>query len=323
VSREPFESHDVSQFYAVDPWLERASDLLAEDDPGPTPFLVDELLVAEAVGAIQGMPKARKTWVELELAIAIVTGRPAFDRFAVPEAGPVIVVLEESGRSALHRRLGALTRGYAIKPAELADLHFSANNRVRLDASEWQTRLRSAVEALRPRAVFLDPLARLKAPARNENDQAEMAVLLDFMRELRNEGGCAVVFVHHTGHEGRHLRGSSDLESYWESKLSLTWDSDEGELASSHREADAGATHKYLFAWDHETRSVRLRLTEDERQEELNEKVAAHFDAHPGASGNEVFQTLGGNRAKVLAAVAHLRSEGRIPDVLVPENDER
>ena len=38
-----------------------------------------------------------KTWVLLEFAVSIVTGRPAFDRYEVASPGPVIVVLEESG----------------------------------------------------------------------------------------------------------------------------------------------------------------------------------------------------------------------------------
>jgi hypothetical protein len=51
VSEARFETRDVSEFYAADPWLETADALLREPDPGPTPFLVDELLVAEAPAA--------------------------------------------------------------------------------------------------------------------------------------------------------------------------------------------------------------------------------------------------------------------------------
>jgi len=54
-------------------WFESAADLLAEPDPGPTPFLVDQLLVEGAIGAVVGQHKQGK----LELAAAIVTGREA------------------------------------------------------------------------------------------------------------------------------------------------------------------------------------------------------------------------------------------------------
>lgn len=95
-------------------WLERASDLLDEPDPGPTPFAVEQLLVDQAIVMIVGPPKAGKTWTALELASALVTGRDAFDTFAIGNPGPIIIVLEESGRDALHRRLDALTRGHAL-----------------------------------------------------------------------------------------------------------------------------------------------------------------------------------------------------------------
>lgn len=289
------------------PWLERASDLLTEPDPGPTPWLVDELLVAGCVGAVQGAPKSGKTWAILELVLAVVTGRPAFSRFAVPVAGPVILVLEESGRAALHRRLGALCRGNAIHPEELADLHYSANRRVRLDDLEWQKELANAVDQFEPAAVFLDPLARMKAPGRDENAQGEMAVLLDFMRYLRDlrQPSTAVVFCHHEGHAGGHLRGSSDLESYWESKVSLRRNDDEHDLSAEHREAEASPTYRFRQAWDHETRSVRLRLDETE----LDEQVDAYLDEHPDASANEVAKALGGNRQVILASVKRLREK--------------
>lgn len=310
------DSVDVSEF-DQEPWLERASDLLAEPDPGPTPFLVAEHLVAKALVAIQGRWKTWKTWVEFELAVSIVTGRSAFGRFDVPDPGPVILVLEESGRAALHRRLGALARGNAIAPADLADLHFAANRRVRLDDLEWQQRLLRAVAEIQPRAVFLDPLARMKAPGRNENEQMEMAPLLDFMRLVRDEGDCAVVFVHHTGHDGMHLRGSSDLESYWESKITLERkeDADEATFSSAHREAESSAEHGFRLAWDGETSSVRLRLMEDERQLEIVAKVAAWLDENdPTASATVVYEALkeaghGYRKTDVLRAVRHVRDE--------------
>jgi RecA-family ATPase len=290
------------------PWLERASELLAEPDPGPTPWLVEDLLVAGCVGAVGGAPKTGKTWAILELVLAVVTGRPAFGRFAVPATGPVILVLEESGRAALHRRLGALCRGNAIRPEDLADLHFSANRRVRLDDLEWQTQLSNAVGTLEPVAVFLDPLARMKAPKRDENAQGEMAVLLDFMRYLRDlrEPHPAVVFCHHEGHAGGHLRGSSDLESYWESKVTLKRTEDEHELSAEHREEEASGAYKFRQAWDHETRSVRLKLFESE----LDEQVSAYLEKHPDASANDVAKAVEGKRVDVLAAVKRVREKG-------------
>lgn len=245
-------------------WLESAAALLAEPDPGPTPMLVDDLIVESAIGALQGAPKAGKTWLELDLAVSIVTGEPALGRHTVANPGPVVIVLEESGRAALHRRLAALIRGRDIPADRLGDLHFAANQRVRLDAPDWQQRLRAAIPQIKPRAVFFDPLARLKDPSRDENEQTAMAPLLDFMRELRDLGDCAVVFAHHTGHGGAHLRGTSDLESYWETKLTLTRDSDGiCKLDASHREAlGLDEPIGYRLAWHDDNRSMRLEIAD-------------------------------------------------------------
>jgi hypothetical protein len=62
--------------------------------------------------------------------------------------------------------------------------------------------------------------------------------VLDFLRHLREESGAAVPFVHHTGHQGTHARGSSDLESYWESWLAIRRDEDGTQVEVGHREAE-------------------------------------------------------------------------------------
>ena len=65
-------------------WLERASDLLAEPDPGPTPFLIEELMVDQAIAAIVGSWKVAKTYAILECGRAIVTGGDAFTATTSP-----------------------------------------------------------------------------------------------------------------------------------------------------------------------------------------------------------------------------------------------
>jgi hypothetical protein len=218
-------------------WLERASDLLNEPDPGPTPFLVDRLIVEAAILALVGSWKVAKTWVMLELTLAVVTGRDAFDAYAVAEPGPVILVLEESGRDALHRRLDCLRRGYGLKEQALAELHFSANRRVRLNDPRWQERLLAAAAARQPRAIFLDPFVRLKGAEVNESDQREIGPVLDFLRDLRDQARAAVGYASHTGHEGRHQRGSSDFEGYW-----VAAGADEGEGRRGRSDHRGGAS---------------------------------------------------------------------------------
>lgn len=301
----------LSQTVEPSPWLVDAADLLAEPDPGPTPWLVEDLIVDRALVAAVGPWKTTKSYGLLEIAVSIVSGRPAFGEFAIPEPGPVVFVIEESGRAALWRRLDALTRGRAIPREALRGLHLAANAGVKLDDPDWQQRLVDVGQHLRPRLFVFDPLARMKAPARDENAQTDMATLIEFLRVLREETGAAVGFVHHTGHQGGHMRGSSDLESVWESRLSWKKDGGTVELSNEHREAEAGPKFEYRIAWDHDTRTIRLAPLEgDEPDADLLRRVGKYLAAHPDASANDVHKALGGRRLRVLAAIKTVREGG-------------
>jgi hypothetical protein len=258
-----------------DSWLIDAADLLALPDPGPTPYLVENLIVDRALVAAVGRWKTTKSYGLLDIAISIRTGLPAFGQLEIPEPGPVVFVIEESGRDALWRRLDGLARGRAIEREQLRGFHLAANARVKLDDRDWQSRLVELGQRIRPRLFVFDPLARMKAAARDENAQGDMAPLIEFLRELRDETAAAVAFVQHTGHNGEHMRGSSDLESAWETRLG--WAKDETGLvsiASDHREAESGPAVHYRLSWDETTRTMRIVGRDDDVPERQRDRGA-------------------------------------------------
>jgi AAA domain len=291
------------------PWYVDAAELLSEPDPGPTPWLVEDVMVDRALVAVVGRWKTTKSFGMLDVCLSVATGRPAFGTFAVPEPGPVVFVNEESGRAALWRRLDALCRGRAIDPESLRGrLLVAPNARVRLDDEGWQARLLALGRQLTPRLIVFDPLARMKDPGRVENEQSGMAPLIEFLRQLRDESGAAVAFVHHTGHQGEHMRGSSDLESAWETRLRWKRDGQASVVTveSEHREAEAAPSFDYRIAWDGLSRSMRFEAIEDEQLGRVRE----YMDAHPDASANEVHKAVGGARSKVLELVKTARERG-------------
>jgi hypothetical protein len=290
-------------------WLIDAADLLAQPDPGPTPWLVEDLIVDQALIAAVGRWKTTKSYGMLDLCIAIATGRPAFGALTIPNPGPVVFVNEESGQAALWRRLDALCRGRAINPEELRGrLHLAANARAKLDDPHWQNELLALGRELRPRLFCFDPLARMKAPDRDESAQLGMASVIEFWRQLRAETAAAVALVHHTGHTGNHMRGSSDLESAWETRLAWKRDGQSQfvTIESEHREAEAAGTIEYRIDWDHDTRSMRFELQQDDQRAAVEE----YLHEHPEASANEVYKEIGGKRVNVLAEVKRYREEG-------------
>jgi hypothetical protein len=288
-------------------WLRNASDLLLETDPGPTPFAIESLLGEAAIAAIQGPPKVGKTWVALELALALVTGCEAFGTFAIPTRGPVILILEESGEQALRRRLDRLARGHALDAEAFDGLYVAANRRVRLNDPTWQKNLIAAAQKIRPRAIFLDPLVRLKGSSVEENSQREVGPVLEYLRDLRDASEAAVAFVHHTGHAGTHLRGTLDLEAFWESKITISRENGISALTAEHREAEAAPEFRYRLAFDGATES--LRLDPDRRVDELREQVAAFLAEHPDAGSNEVCKAVRGRKTDVLAIVKEIKDQ--------------
>lgn len=298
-------------------WLVRASDLLAEPDPGPTPMLVDGLIVDHSLAAIVGRWKHGKTWGLLELGISIATGQPAFGVRSIPNPGPVILVLEESGRAALHRRLDALTRGRAIAPELLRDLHAAANQRVRLDDPDWQKRLTEAANELKARAVFLDPIARLRRAGLDENSQREYAVVIEAIRDLRENTNAAVAWVAHTGHTGDNMRGSSDLESVWESRLAFKRDGNTVTITTEHREAEPGDPIAFDLAWHHETRTMRLRSS----QLSTEQRCLDHLADNEPATTDEIAAGINVRRTDVKRTMDSLSARGTARRQPVPRTD--
>jgi hypothetical protein len=297
----------------VSDWLLDAADLLGEPDPGPTPWLVDGLIIDAAIVAAVGRWKTTKSYGLLELCIAIATGRPAFGKLAVPEPGPVVFVNEESGRAALWRRLDALCRGRAINPEELrSQLLLAPSARVRLDDPDWQARLIEDGQRLRPRLFVFDPLARMKGASRDESAQKEMGTVVEFLRLLRDETGAAVSFVQHTGHQGEWMRGTSDLESVWESRLAWKRDGQSllVDVESEHREAEAGDPLRYRIAWDHDTRTMRLDAVAEETGPTLAERILEHLREHGPGSTDVVRAGVNTRRSDVLRTLEELEQAG-------------
>jgi AAA domain len=301
------------------PWLLDAADLLAEPDPGPTPWLVDELIVDAAIVAAVGRWKTTKSYGLLDLCVCVAAGAPVFGDLAVPTPGPVVFVNEESGRAALWRRLDALARGRALDRERLrGKLHVAANARVKLDDEGWQNELLAVGRDLRPRLFVFDPLARMKAPGREENEQTSMGVIVEFLRELRDISGAAVCFVHHTGHAGGHMRGTSDLESVWETRLTWTRDGQSPlvTLAAEHREAEAGGPLDYRIQWDATTRTIRFdRVRDDPALPPLAERIIDYIRDQPGTT-DEVAKGVGIRRSDVkreLEKLEHAGTAHRVP----------
>jgi hypothetical protein len=205
------------------------------------PWLIDQLWTAQAVGIIGGTPKSYKTWMALEMAVAVASGSACLATFAVPSPGPVLLYAAEDSESALRSRLESLAQHHQLNLASL-DIRVITADSLRLDRAVDQERLEATLMLHRPVLLILDPLVRLHAI--DENAAGEIAALLGYLRLLQRKTGAAIALVHHarknvsaSGGAGYSLRGSSDLYAWVDSFLYLRRLHGQLMLSAEHRSA--------------------------------------------------------------------------------------
>ena len=193
------------------------------DRPAEHRWLVEGLWADEAVGIVGGEPKCCKSFLALDLAVAVASGAPCLRQYPVPRPGRVLLYAAEDALHLVRRRLEGIGRAAGVDLAAL-DVHVITAPTLRLDHAGDRDRLAATV-ALRPRLLVLDLFVRLHRI--DENVSGEVAPLLAYLRELQRRHQPSVVVVHHArkgaarARAGQALRGSSEFHAWGDSNLYL------------------------------------------------------------------------------------------------------
>ena len=201
-------------------------------------WLIDELWADEAVGIVGGEPKCCKSFLALDMAVAVAGGVPCLRRFAPAQAGRVLLYAAEDALHVVRQRLAGIAAAAGRALADL-DIHVITAPSVRLDIERDRDNLTQTVAELEPRLLVLDPFVRLHRI--DENNSGEVAPLLAYLRELQRRYHVAVVLVHHARkggarmRAGQALRGSSEFHAWGDSNLYLRRHDDQLALSVEHR----------------------------------------------------------------------------------------
>jgi hypothetical protein len=207
-------------------------------------WLIEGLWAAEAVGIVGGEPKCCKSFLALDMAVAVASGAPCLGRFAAVEPGRVLLFAAEDALHVVRRRLEGIALG-AGTTLDALDIQVITVPTLRLDLVEDRKCLAETVEHLRPRLLILDPFVRLHRI--DENVSGEVAPLLAYLRDLQRRHAVAVVLVHHArkgagkARAGQALRGSSEFHAWGDSNLYLRRHSDDLVLTVEHRAAPSSS----------------------------------------------------------------------------------
>jgi hypothetical protein len=203
-------------------------------------WLVTGLWGEQAVGIVGGEPKCCKSFLALDIAVAVAAGTACLRRFAVPQPGRVLLYAAEDALDIVRRRLEGICAAAGLALADL-DVQVITAPSVRLDVDLDRRSLAETVAKLQPRLLILDPFVRLHRI--DENASGEVAPLLAYLRDLQRRHAVAVLVVHHArkgagrARAGQALRGSSEFHAWGDSNLYLRRDGDDLSLSVEHRAA--------------------------------------------------------------------------------------
>jgi RecA-family ATPase len=231
------------------------------DRPEEHRWLVEGLWADEAVGIVGGEPKCCKSFLALDLAVAVASGTPCLRQYPVARPGRVLLYAAEDALHLVRRRLEGIGRAAGVALADL-DVHVITVPTLRLDHGGDRERLATTIAALRPRLLVLDPFVRLHRI--DENVSGEVAPLLAYLRELQRRHALSVVVVHHARkgaarlRAGQALRGSSEFHAWGDSNLYLRRVGEQLTLTVEHRAAASIAGITLALAGDRDGLALRV-----------------------------------------------------------------
>lgn len=197
-----------------------AAELLANH--APPIWLIEDMIEAGTLGQVFGVSACGKSFLVMDWAACIATGRPWQGKAAAP--GAVFYIAGE-GFSGFRRRLRAWEIHNGTSLAD-APLFFSRQPAALMDSTNAAAIIQAVKELEKthgkPALIVVDTLHRNMGDG-DENSAADVALFLQSLDAMRFEFGAAVLVVHHSGHsESARGRGSSSLRAAVDHEYLLT-----------------------------------------------------------------------------------------------------
>ena len=293
-----------------------------EDRPRARRWMVEPLWSEQGVGIVGGEPKCGKSFLALDIAVAVAAGVPCLRRFRPAASGPVLLFAAEDAGHVVRARLEGIAKaaGTAFETLDIAVIDVPT---LRLDHRADRQRLVETVERVSPRLVVLDPLVRLHGV--DENAVAEVAPMLGFLRDIQRRFETAVLLVHHArksggSRPGQALRGSSELHAWGDSNLYLRRRDKRILMTVEHRDA-AGLDDLEIELADNAGRpALRLREKTPEDQTAEPQTAARRIrdilaETHIPLTQSRIRKRAALRNATVSAALHQLVREGHVERV--------
>jgi hypothetical protein len=286
----------------VTPWQSRGMDAatLWRAEFPPVRYLIEGVL-PEGLTLLAGKPKLGKSWLTLDIALAVATGGNVLGK--ATEAGDVLFLALEDNKRRLQARMKRLFGHF--NPPDLSRM---------LVATDWAKAGDGCVEDIRswsesvaaPRLVVIDTLGCIRGASDGKQSayQDDVAALRP-LHALANEKGFAIVVVHHVRKMEAEdpldqVSGTTGLAGTADTILVLDRRADTG-LTLRGRGRDLENEIDLAMNFDRETCrfSIRGDASEVKRSTERSLILSALKGAPDGMSPQEVAAETGMNRSNV------------------------
>lgn len=230
-------------------------------------WLVEGLVARASLGLCGASPKTGKTWLGLQVALAVSTGTQFLGHFNTRRSRVLFWEAEDSAKL-LAERTGALLRGHGLSNPEPGYLQFAVES-ARIDTPEGLSRLRQVLSETKAELLLLDTLNR--SHALNESLQTHASQLITALDGLRREFNVAVMATHHvskagkSGQGGKALRGSSVIHAGLENSLYL-WATETPGIIRAEPESKYGAPEPFIYELVSGEGSMRLTRIDESRR---------------------------------------------------------
>jgi len=190
----------------------------------PVEWLVESIIPKKAFVALYAPPASWKSFISLDLAEAIATGRDWMG-YKIPKKGAVLYICGEG-----HGGMGARVKACKIqnKSPDGANLYIiRAQLNLRSSPEDFAELLNAINELIAEideplELIILDTLMRMSGGGFNENSSEDMGAFITQAGKLQEIFECALMVIHHSGKDvTKGLRGHSSLLGAVDTELEI------------------------------------------------------------------------------------------------------
>jgi hypothetical protein len=190
----------------------------------PVEWLIQDILPKKAFCALFAPPASWKSFLALDMAEAIATGRDWMG-CRIPQKGAVLIIAGEG-----HGGLGARVKACKIQnnSPDGANLYVIRSQiNLRSSPEEFEALINSINDLIAQideplQLVILDTLMRMSGGNFNENSSEDMGAVITQIGRIQSIFSCAIMVIHHSGKDvTRGLRGHSSLLGAVDTELEI------------------------------------------------------------------------------------------------------